>query len=172
MMRARTSLPAIAPIITACGGDSTSPRQPSSSQPATPSTTEWTATQRFVSVTGPDNCWIQYQRGWLTGAVFPNLPMSVTRSGTSIALTSPFFQVNYAGTMSGREFSAACNAPLEGGGRTCDDGSSFLQMPGTSALSGRIADDEQTLTATEVNSYVLNSGEPVTYRWDWQAQRK
>ena len=41
-----------------------------------------------------------------------------------------------------------------------------------SDLYGRFSADDQTMTATEVNSYRLTSGEPVTYRWDWQATRR
>jgi hypothetical protein len=100
--------------------------------------------------------------------------MSVNRSGGSggvITLESEFFAVNYRGTFSGTEFSASGTHTLEGGGRTCEDGS-FQQMPGTSALSGRFSVDGQSLSATEVNSYRLTTGEPVTYTWDWQASRQ
>ena len=159
--------------LAACGGTS-SPTQPSSTaQPGASSPiSSWKVTQRFVSVTGPDNCWVRYQRGWLTGAVFSDLPMSVNRSSGAITLDSEFFQVNYRGTYSGADFAASGNQPLEGGGKPCDDGTSFQQMPGTSQLSGRFSADDQALSATEVNSYRLNTGELVTYTWDWQASRQ
>jgi len=168
-------------VFTACGGGgstATPPAAPSGIPTPTPSpapnpnTTNWSVTQRFVSVSGPDNCWVREQRQRLTDAVFPNLPMAVTRSGESITLQGEFFQVNYAGTTSGTEFSARGIAPLTGGGRPCADGTSFTQLPGVSNLSGRFAADDQTLTATEVNTYSLTSGEPVTYTWDWQATRR
>jgi hypothetical protein len=89
----------------------------------------------------------------------------------SITLESCCFQVNYAGTVNGNAF-AASGGPLEGGGRPCRDGTSFQQMPGVSNLTGRFSDDTQQLTATEVNSYRLTTGEPVTYTWDWQATRR
>jgi hypothetical protein len=38
-------------------------------------------------------------------------------------------------------------------------------------LSGSFSDSDQLLTAREVNSYLLTSGEAVTYTWDWQATR-
>ena len=158
-------------ILTACGCASSSPTQPSSSS-AVSARTEWLVTQRFVSVSGPDNCWVREQRARLVGAAFPDLPMSIARSGRSITVEGGFFQVNYAGTVSGSEFSASGIRPLEGGGRPCQDGTSFQQLPGTSALSGRFATDDQLMTATEVNSYRLTSGEPVVYYWDWQARRR
>ena len=128
-------------------------------------------TQRFVSVDGPENCWVTGQRARLTGLVFPNLPMTVTRPPDgSITVEGSFFAVNYAGTMSGTEFSANGLRALEGGGSTCQ-GASYLQRPGTSALSGRFSADERELTASEVNSYVLTSGEAVVYTWEWRATR-
>jgi hypothetical protein len=169
------SILTVALMLSACGGSASSPTLPSSTAPPSSvspsSVTNWKVTQRFVSVTGPDNCWVRYQRGWLTGAVFPDLPMSVNRSGGSITLESGFFQVNYRGTYSGTEFSASGVNPLDGGGTPCQDGTSFQQMPGTSNLSGRFSADDQSLSATEVNSYRLTTGEPVTYTWDWQASR-
>jgi hypothetical protein len=98
--------------------------------------------------------------------------MAVTRSGSAINVSGEFFQVNYAGTVSGLEFSASGLRPLEGGGRPCQDGSSFTQTEGASNLSGRFSADDQLLTATEVNSYRLTTGEAVTYTWDWQATRR
>lgn len=169
----------LALMVTACGGGSSSPVAPSSSAPPvapvppTPSpATEWRVTQTFVSVAGPDNCWVREQRARLTGLVFPNLPMSITRADGSIRLESGFFQVNYRGTVSGDEFSATGAGPLEGGGRPCQDGTLFQQRPGVSDLSGRFSADDQRLSAAEVNSYVLTSGETVTYTWDWQATRR
>lgn len=182
MMRAKIFALAFPLIFVGCGGSnsSTSPAAASPvvvtpaspiTPPASSAATNWSVTQRFVSVTGPDNCWVREQRQRLTGASFPDLPMAVTRSAGSIKLEGEFFQVNYAGTFIGSEFSAS-GGPLEGGGRPCQDGTSFQQLPGISNLSGRFSADDQRLTATEVNSYRLTSGELVLYTWDWQANRK
>jgi hypothetical protein len=133
---------------------------------AAPTPTLWSVTQRFVSVTGPDNCWVRQQRARLTGVVFAGLEMAITRSGGSITVDGYGF---WAGTVNGKEFSAS--EALEGGGTTCD-GTSFLQRPGVSNLSGRFSDDDQRFSATEVNSYFLTTGELVTYVWDWQATRQ
>ena len=174
-MNASITTLAIALILTACGSSSSSspPTVPSPTvPPASPARTNWNVTQTFVSVTGPDNCWVREQRARLTGAIFGGLPMSVDRSNGTVALQSEFFQVNYAGTITGTEFSASGIEPLTAGGRACVEGTIFHQMPGVSNLSGRFASDDQSMTATEVNSYRLDSGEPVTYMWDWKATRR
>jgi hypothetical protein len=159
---------AIALMVTACAGDSSSPTPTAPS--ADSGVTQWLVTQRFVSVSGPDNCWIRRQQAGLNGLVFPDLPMSITRAGGSITLEGSYFEVNYAGTANGSDFSATGGRPLEGGGTSCD-GTSFLQLPGVSNLSGRFTSGDE-LTATEVNSYSLTSGEPVTYTWEWRATRQ
>ena len=155
----------IALTFVACN-DSVSPTSPT---PAPIVVTNWLVTQRFVSVNGPDNCWVREQRARWTGAVFPSLPMTVTRTGSSIRLDGEFFQVNYAGTVIGNQFSTNGIAPLDGGGGRCQDGTSFPQSPGASHLSGRFSGDQ--LSATEVNTYSLSSGATVIYTWDWQATR-
>lgn len=169
----RTGCLALAAVlITACGGGQSSASS-SPTAPTTPSkpTYDWVVTHRFESVSGPDNCWVQLQRASLTGVVFSDLEFSVTRSNGSIRFESPWFQT-YVGTLNGTDFSARGEKPLQGGGRPCADGTSFTQLPGVSDLSGRFSADDQSLTATEVNSYLLTTGEPVTYRWDWQATRR
>jgi hypothetical protein len=181
-MEMRISAVAIALIFCACGGESSAPTSPSTpstfgspSPPAPPDPSpkpEWTVTQSFVSVAGPDNCWVREQRATWTGAVFPDLETSITRSDGQIAVESGWFQTNYKGTYSGRQFSASGTQPLEGGGRPCQDGTVFRQEPGVSTLSGTFSADDQQMTAMEVNSYVLNTGEPVTYTWGWQARRR
>ena len=116
------------------GGDSNRTTAPSPSLSPTPTPTptgqrtEWRVTQRFVSVVGPDNCWVREQRDRWTGAVFPDLPMTVTRSGNAIALESSFFQVNYSGSVSGNDF-AASGGPLEGGGSRVETGRRFSRCP-------------------------------------------
>jgi hypothetical protein len=166
-------------FFSACGGGSSSPTPftPTAPTPTAPSptasspTTNWTVTHRFVSVTGAENCWVQRQRGRLTGVVFADLEMSVTRSSGAITIQSPWFET-YTGTTTGEEFTARQSRPLEGGGPTDCSGTTIFQQPGVSTLSGRVASDEQTLSGTESNVYPLNTGETVTYRWNWQAARR
>jgi hypothetical protein len=166
-MKAHILVLAIALTFAACSRTSS----PTSPTPATSTTaTNWLVTQRFVAVSGPDNCWVREQRARWTGAVFPALPMAVTRTGSSIAIKGEFFQVNYAGTATGSEFSTNGVAPLDASPGRCQDGTAFPQMSGVSQLAGRFSGD-QLFTATEVNTYTLTSGGTVTYTWDWQATR-
>jgi hypothetical protein len=153
--------------LAACG-DSSSPTTPSPSM----AITEWVVTQRFVSVTGPDNCWVRQQRATWTPAVFTDLPMTVTRDARSIMIEGEFFQVNYEGIVSGDAFFADGTVPLTGAVVRCRDGAgSFEQLPGASRLTGLFS-GEQSMTATEVNRYELASGGTVTYTWGWQATRR
>jgi hypothetical protein len=178
-MNAKSWTVAVALLLTACGGGSSSPAPSAPTAPSSPApppdsstVTNWNVTQTFVSVDGPDNCWVRSQRQRLTGAVFPRLPMTVTRSDGVIRLDGSFFQVNYVGTYTGTELTASGVAPLTGGGGTCLDGTSVTQMAGASALTGSFSADDQRATLTEVNSYRLTTGELVTYTWDWQATRR
>jgi hypothetical protein len=172
-MKAQILAVTVALTLAGCGGGSSSPSSPSSPPPppAPAAVAAWTVTQSFVSVTGPDNCWVRQQRSRWTGAVFANLPMTVTRSASAISVDGDFFQVNYTGIISGNEFSANGRQPLEGGGTTCPDGASVQQRPGVSSLSGSFSADDRVMSASEVNSYTLSSGEPVVYTWAWRATR-
>jgi hypothetical protein len=108
----------------------------------------------------------------LTGVVFSDLEMTVTRSSGAIILDSPWFVI-YSGTTTGEEFTARQRDPLEGlpAGFDCS-GTRIIQLPGVSNLSGRFATDGQTMSGTELNVYPLNTGETVTYQWNWQATRR
>jgi len=169
------SMLALAVSVTACGGSSppTAPSPVGSSTTTTSSgITKWSGAQDFGSVTGPDNCWVREQRQRLTGSNGPDLPITITRSAGSIRVESEYWAVQYAGNATAREFSARGDRPLEAGGRPCQDGTSFQQMPGVSVLSGVFSADDQLMTATEVNSYPLMSGEIVTYTWEWRLKRE
>jgi hypothetical protein len=165
---------AVALSLAACGGSSPispAPTTPTPSPTPTPSTgTNWVVTQRFASVTGPDNCWVNEQRVRWTPAVFPNLPMTINHADASITFKGDFFQVNFTGTMSGSEFSATGDRSLEGGGGGCQNGTAFPQLPGVSKLTGRFSSDT-VMNALEINIYPLTAGGTVTYTWEWQATR-
>lgn len=175
-MKAQILTLAVALSLAACGGSSPGAPAPTPNPTLTPtptptpSTTNWSVTQRFGSVTGPDNCWVNEQRVRWTPAVFPNLPMTVTRAETSVTFKGDFFQVNFTGTMSGSEFSATGDKPLAAGGGGCQNGTAFPQLAGVSKLTGRFSSDT-VMTASEVNTYPLASGGTVTYTWEWQATR-
>ena len=150
-MTTRILTVALALVVASCGSTQ-SPTQPTPDStpspspapaPTAPGTTNWTVTQTFVSVEGPDNCWIRSQRQRLTGAVFPNLDTTITRTDGTLRIESQWFQVNYAGTYSGPDFTATGVAPLSAGGTECN-GTSFQQMPGVSNVSGRFAENDQS----------------------------
>ena len=163
-----------------CGSGSSSPMPstPTTPTPTAPAptvsspTTNWMVTHRFVSVTGADNCWVRRQRDSLTGVVFADLEMTVMRSNGAITLDSPWFAA-YTGTITGEEFIARQRDPLEGSAGVVDcSGTNIIQHAGVSNLSGRFASDDQTMSGTELNVYPLNTGETVTYQWNWQATRR
>jgi hypothetical protein len=171
----------VAVLVSGCGSSSPTGASPVASSTPAPSSsttalaspiTNWTGAQRFVSVTGPDNCWVREQREWLTPSRWPDLPVTITRSAGAIKVESEYWAISYAGSANGTEFIATGSGPLEGGGKPCRDGTSFTQMPGVSVFSGSFSADDQTMTATEVNSYPLATGGLVTYTWEWQAKRK
>ena len=101
-----------------------------------------------------------------------DIPTKVTRADGSIKLNSGFFQVNYAGTFVGSDFSATGEIPLEGNAPVPCPGGTVQQLPGVSSLSGRFSSDDRVLTATETNTYPLASGGTVVYKWEWQAARR
>jgi len=173
-MKAYILAVSVALSLAACGESSPGSPAPTAPSPTpappTATNTNWMVTQRFGSVTGPDNCWVNEQRARWTPAVFTNLPMTVTRSDASVTFKGDFFQVNFTGTVSASEFSAAGDKALDGGGGGCQDGTAFPQLPGTSRLAGRFSSDTE-MAASEVNTYPLAAGGTVTYTWEWQATR-
>ena len=100
------------------------------------------------------------------------MDMTVTRSSGAITIESEWF-VTDTGTMTGEEFTARKSRPLEGKWtQRLQRGTTIFQQPGVSTLSGRFASDDQTLSGTESNVYPLNTGETVTYNWNWQATQR
>jgi len=140
----------------------------------TGSATSWNLTHRFVSVTGPDNCWVREQRERLTStwAVVANQPMSVTRENAAIGIDAEFeigTPYTFVGTVNGAAVSATDDRPAGGG--ACRDGSQFEQRSGVANLAGRFTANDREFTGTVVNSYQLTSGGEVKYTWDWNATR-
>jgi hypothetical protein len=103
--------------------------------------------------------------------------MAIQRSGDSMVLIYDVDNVaegltQYAGTAVGKEFTAA-RATGNGNGRIfCSGGRTFDARSDSSQVSGRFSDDGRTLTATEVGSYHLTSGETLTFESDWTASRQ
>ena len=158
-MKAQLLTLTVALTLASCGGSS-SPISPAPTPTPTPTPTPSTGNElaRYATL------WLRDGTGQLLGqraadtldaSGFPNLPMTVTRAEASITFKGDFFQVNFTGTMSGSEFSATGDKPLEGGGGTCQNGGGFFpQLPGVSTLTGRFSSDT-VMTASEVNTYPL-----------------
>jgi hypothetical protein len=156
------------------------PTAPTSSAAAAPVPAQipgerWNLTVVFRSVSGsPAACVSRYSEylrlsyDWL---------MAIQRSGESMVLIYDVGNVGegltqYTGTAVGKEFTAA-RATGNGNGRIfCSGGQTFDARSDSSQVSGRFSDDGRTLTATEVGSYHLTSGETLTFQFDWTASRQ
>jgi hypothetical protein len=103
--------------------------------------------------------------------------LAIQRSGESMVLVYDVGNVGdgltqYAGTSVGKGFTAV-RATGNGDGRIfCSGGQAFGARSDPSQVSGRFSDDGRTLTATEVGSYHLASGETLTFQSDWTASRQ
>jgi hypothetical protein len=103
--------------------------------------------------------------------------MAIQRSGESMVLIYDVADVaegltQYAGTGAGKEFTAARTTGNGDARIFCSGGQTFDAHTDGSHVSGRFSDDGRTLTATEVGSYRLMSGEALTFRSDWTASRQ
>jgi hypothetical protein len=135
----------------------------------------WNLTVVFRSVSGsPAACVSKYSE--YLGLSYDWL-MAIQHSGEAMVLIYDVGNVadgltQYAGTAVGREFTAT-RATGNGNGRIfCSGGQTFDARSDSSQVSGRFSDDGRTLTATEVGSYRLTSGETLTFRSDWTASRQ
>ncbi len=135
----------------------------------------WSLTVVFKSVSGsPAACVSSYSE--YLGLSYDWL-MAIQHSGESMVLIYDIDHVaegltQYAGAVVGQEFTAA-RATGNGNGRVfCSGGRTFDARSASSQVSGRFSDDGRTLTATEVGSYRLTSGETLTFRSDWIASRQ
>ena len=164
-------------FLTACGGGPSSPTPstpttptPTAPAPTAPSptgsspTTNWTVTHRFVSVTGAENCWVQRQRASLTGVVFPDLEMTVTRSSGAITIQSPWFVDIHRHDDGGRVHGAADVTLLK-------EEDCRLQRDDDHPASRRLRLFQDVLPrmsrlcrGPSLNVYPLNTGETVTYQ--------
>jgi hypothetical protein len=135
----------------------------------------WSLTVVFKSVSGsPAACVSKYSE--YLGLSYDWL-MAIQRSGESMVLIYDVGNVaegltQYAGTAVGEEFTAA-RATGNGNLRIfCSGGQTFDARSESSQVSGRISDNGRLLTATEVGSIRLMSGETFTFRSEWTASRQ
>jgi hypothetical protein len=135
----------------------------------------WSLTVVFKSVSGsPAACVSKYSEH--LGQSYDWL-MAIQRSGESMALVYDVGDVaegltQYAGTAVGKDFTAA-RATGNGNLRIfCSGEQTFDARSEPSQVSGRFSDDGRVLTATEVGSIRLMSGETFTFRSDWTGSRQ
>jgi len=163
------------------GGNSTAiPTAPTSSVapapvPAQIAGERWSLTVVFKSVSGsPAACVAKYSE--YLGLSYDWL-MAIQRSGESMALIYDVDNVaegltQYAATAVGKEFTAT-RATGNGNLRIfCSGGQTFDARSEPSQVSGRFSDDGRVLTATELGSIRLMSGETFIFRSDWTASRQ
>jgi hypothetical protein len=149
-----------------------SPSSPSSPVlPTSPSTVageRWNLTTTLSSATGPEGCvvGISHMR---VGDSYGAWQLAIERSGESVHLVvfdsgNPSDRYQYDGTIVGglltvppKSFSSAgwC------GGR--------VEFTGENSVLGRFSEDGHALTAQEVDSLRLSTGEIVTLHYDWRA---
>ena len=124
--------------------------------------TSWSVTRTVTSVSGPDICLPGIPlRGQSEQGVF-----ELRRRGDFAAFI--FFDTessfsNYTGTMAGTVFTAS-----RAEGYICCN---CVNFNATSNLSGRFSEDGSHLTASEVWTWTLDSGQVKTFTFEWSANR-
>ena len=88
------------------------------------------------------------------------------KSGSSVkfVMEDPFDWESYAATLDGVNFTAT-NPTVDSGHWMC------MHYSQTSSLSGTFSEDGNRLTATEIWTLALDSGEKVTTTFRWSANR-
>ena len=129
---------------------------------------------KFVSVTSPVECLVTERTVELQKTAFSNGPTTIKRSGNSLTIISNlfgnFFGVSFAGTVTGSDFTAT--GALSGGDWSCQNGTVIRHQPGTARAVGSFSSDGHQLTATDVHTFPLPSGEKDDYTWTWAGTRQ
>jgi hypothetical protein len=129
--------------------------------PSTPSSvtsrSAWTVTVQAIADEGPDFC-IHLPAVGSTGEVVYLL----VESGDVIEFvpSDSLDSASYTATRNGRAF-AATNKPVGSGGGMCTH---YLHA---SELSGTFSADDKSFTATETESFTLDSGQVKTITYSW-----
>ena len=101
--------------------------------------------------------------------------MTIERSGESIHLVvsdvrDPTDRLEYKGTVVADVLTAALKSPYGVG--YCGEKGGRVEFRGEIYVSGRFSGDGHALTAEEVVSLQLNSGETLSLHYDWGATRQ
>ena len=97
--------------------------------------------------------------------------MTVTRSNGAITLDSPWFVI-YTGTTTGKSSPRGNVTLLKDQQQLLIAAGRGLSSKPASPIFRTFASDDQTMSGTELNVYPLNTGETLTYNWNWQAIRR
>jgi len=165
---------ALIPILPGCGSSlSVPPTAPTSAQsPASGPTVageRWTLTATVKTIIGPEAC-ISDAARMTIGQSFSWL-LSIERSGESIHLSvsdadDPSDRLGeYDGAVVEGVLTAAIKS-ITGTNRLCGEGRA------EGHVSGRFSGDGRALTAEDVRSFQLSSGETTRAYYDWSAARQ
>jgi hypothetical protein len=156
----------------ACNSHSLSPTAPTSAQSPAPGPTvtseRWNLTATLRSITGPEACVSDAARSTI-GQPFSWL-ITIQRSGESIHLSvaeadDPSDRLGeYDGTVVDGVLTAAI--------KSLSGQTSCGHVHAESYVSGRFSGDGRVLTAENVNSFQLSSGETLLAYYDWSASRQ
>ena len=169
----------VALALNACGGDIASSPTAITPVSATPSLdtrpdppqlpgNRWNLNTLQTAVAGPGSkvCWRNPDGTRLA------FLMAVQRSGESVSFVYdvhnwPYDSVEHKGRVAGGHFIASSESP---GSFPC--GGKQVEYVFEAEVSGQFSADGQALTATEVWTYKLTSGEAVSIAFDWVASRR
>jgi len=127
-----------------------------------PTSDFWEVTIRVTAVTGPDFCiWTP-----IVGMTF-STTYELRRSGDSVSFIppDPLDWDSFTATLSGAGFTAA-NPPIGSGKGMCTH---YLQA---GSLSGSFSANDNHFTATETESFTLDSGQVRTINFSWSGSRR
>jgi streptogramin lyase len=119
----------------------------------------WNLTVQVIAANGPGICLYRPSMGMVFHTTF-----ELRRSGNSVSFVfeDPIDWESYTATVNGANFTAT-SPTVDSGGGMC------VHYKQTSSLSGSFSADGNHLTATEVWSLTLDSGEVVTTTFRWSA---
>ena len=124
----------------------------------------WTLTSTYIGHSGPIACIPPFDG-------IPRNPFDsvllIQRSNDTIQLRTE--HDHYVGIVVGNEFSATESYDS---GETWQCGEARIHFRTEGRVSGRFSDDGRALTAEDVASFRLDSGETINRRWSWSATRQ
>jgi hypothetical protein len=128
--------------------------------PAPSSRNSWSLTSQVIATAGPSICLYRPSVGMAFGTRF-----DLVKSGSSVRFVMEDTDWEpYTATLDGVNFTAT-NPTVESGHGMC------IHYWQTSSLSGSLSEDGNRLTATEIWTIALDSGEKVTTTFRWSANR-